>query len=133
MTTIRTHSRLKVFSMLLIFALFPIAHAGSGEDCSKLLQKRDATDDLKGFLGELMERQTVGDEGLIRLIEGLEEGKLVNPITEVEAWESVGAVTQRETIQRFVDGKQGKIDQKELLDWSRDALKKRKRVRVERT
>ncbi|MCY4645141.1 MAG: hypothetical protein OXB88_11035, partial [Bacteriovoracales bacterium] len=92
---IKTLSHFKVFSMLLIFALFPVAHAGNVEDCSKLLQKRDATDDLKGFLGELMERQTIGDEGLIRLIEGLEEGKLINPITEEEAWESVGAVTQR--------------------------------------
>ncbi|MCY4643037.1 MAG: formylglycine-generating enzyme family protein [Bacteriovoracales bacterium] len=133
MVTTTPHSRFKVFSMLLILALFPVAHAGSAEDCSKLLQKRDATDDLKGFLGELMERQTMGDEGLIRLIEGLEEGKLINPITQEEAWESIGAVTQRKTIQRFMDGEQGKIDQKELLDWSRDALKKRKRVRVERT
>ncbi|MCY4644633.1 MAG: hypothetical protein OXB88_08460 [Bacteriovoracales bacterium] len=73
---IKTHSHFKVFSMLLIFTLFPVAYAGNVGDCSKLLQKRDATDDLKGFLGISMERQVIGDEGLMRLIEGLEGEKL---------------------------------------------------------
>jgi len=74
--TIKTHLKMKVFLMLLIFGLFALAHAGNVEDCSKLLQKRDATDDLKGFLGISMERQVIGDEGLMRLIEGLEGEKL---------------------------------------------------------
>ncbi|MCY4644344.1 MAG: formylglycine-generating enzyme family protein, partial [Bacteriovoracales bacterium] len=129
---------MKGLLLLSIFGLMGmVSSAWSAKDCTELLRredgtKRDATDDLKGFLSELMERQTVGDEGLIRLIEGLEQGELVNPITEVEAGVSVRAVTHRKTLQRYVDGKEGGIDRKDLLKWSKDALKKRKRVRVER-
>ncbi|MCY4645100.1 MAG: formylglycine-generating enzyme family protein [Bacteriovoracales bacterium] len=125
--------------MLLIFGLFAMASAAwSAGDCSKLLQQgdgteRDATDNLKSFLGTLMERQVIGDEGPTRLIEGLKGGKLINPITEEETGVSRIALVHRKTIQRFVDGKEGRIDQKDLLDWARETLKKRKRVRVERT
>ncbi|MCY4643016.1 MAG: formylglycine-generating enzyme family protein [Bacteriovoracales bacterium] len=126
-------AHLKNLSMLLIFGLLAMGNARRAEDCSKLLKHRDGTDRLKNFLGTLMERQVIGDEGLSRLTQGLESGELVNPITEAESEVSIRAVTHRKTLQRYVDGKEGEIDQKELLAWSKDALKKRKRVRVERT
>ncbi|MCY4644340.1 MAG: SUMF1/EgtB/PvdO family nonheme iron enzyme, partial [Bacteriovoracales bacterium] len=132
-------AHLKNLSMLLIFVLLAmISAAWSAEDCSQLLRqkdgaKRDATDGLKSYLGELMEGQLVGDEGLIRLIEGLERGEFVNPITKQDGDIDRKALIHRGGLQRYLDGREGEIDRKDLLKWSKDALKKRKRVRVERT
>ena len=109
-----------------------VSTARSAEDCFKLLEHRDGTDNLKSFLSTLVERQVIGGEGIARLTHGLEKGEFINPITEEESWVDRIAQIHRKTIQRYVDGKEGKIDQKDLLAWSKDALKKRKRVRVER-
>ena len=118
--------------IVLMLSLIPVPSLAAPKDCDDLLRRASATDNLKSYLAELMEGQIVGDEGLILLIRGLEQGELINPITEAQTEVSVRAVPHRKTLQRYVDGKEGQIDQKELLTWSKEALKKRKRVRVER-
>ncbi|MCY4645142.1 MAG: formylglycine-generating enzyme family protein [Bacteriovoracales bacterium] len=123
-------------AFLLGLSSISLSMATAPKECRKLLegrgQGRGAMGDFKSYLGQLMENQVVGDKGLARLIGGLARGKFINPITEKE--ESVNHIAQhhRGMIQRFVDGKEGGIDQKELLEWLKGVQKKKERARVER-
>ena len=82
------------------------------------------------YLGELLEHQIIGDAELIRFLEGLEKGELVNPITKEKAMVSTAAFIQQEGIQEYLD--LAELNKKELLRWSKESLKEKKRVRVKR-
>ena len=55
---------------------------------------------------------------------------MINPISEQKAMESLAGTIQREGIEDFLD--RGHLNQKELLRWSKESLKEKKRVRVQR-
>ena len=42
-------------------------------------------DKYLGYLGELLEQKQVGDEHLLRMIAGAEQGQIINPVTKPEA------------------------------------------------
>ena len=90
----------------------------------------DGTRDLESYLGLLLERQIIEESKLVRFKEGLEEGKLVNPISAEEAWLSVAFRIHHDKIQRYLD--ETSLDKKELLDWSNAFLEEWARVRVRR-
>ena len=46
---------------------------------------KEGTKNFQSYIGELLEKQIIGDPQLIRFIENLEEGELINPISQGEA------------------------------------------------
>ena len=126
----------EVLFMTVVSALLGTAHAS--HECEKLLSSPQGeaeildkeTEGLKAYLGTLREHQIIGSIELLRFIEGLEKGELINPISEEKAMESLAGTIQREGIEDFLD--LGQLNQKELLRWSKESLKEQKRVRVQR-
>ena len=122
--------------MMFLFVFLGVAHGGNG--CEALLSsssleesREETTQGLMAYLGTLLEHQIIGDVELVRFIEGLEKGELINPISEEKAMESMVALIHRQGIQEeYLD--LGQFNQKELLRWSKESLKEKKRVRVQR-
>ena len=90
----------------------------------------EQTKDFESYIGALLEHQIIGDPQLIRFIESLEKGKLINPISEEEARMSTASLIQRGGLQQHLD--KASLTQKELLNWASATLEKRARVRVRR-
>ena len=126
----------KVLFMTVVSALLGTAYAS--HECENLLSFSpqeteildEETEGLKAYLGTLIEHQIIGNIELLRFIEGLEKGEWINPISEQKAMESLAGTIQREGIEDFLD--LGHLNQKELLRWSKESLKEKKRVRVQR-
>ena len=122
--------------MMFLFVFLGAVHGGDG--CEALLSsssvdeaRDEETQGLMAYLGTLIEHQTIGDVELLRFIEGLEKGELLNPISEEKAMESLAGTIHRQGIQEeYLD--LGHLNQKELLRWSKESLKEKKRVRVQR-
>ena len=91
---------------------------------------KEGTKNFQSYIGELLEKQIIGEPQLIQFIENLEKGELINPISEGEARVSTPLLIQRKGLQKYLD--KSSLNQKELLIWSRAALEKRARVRVSR-
>ena len=90
----------------------------------------ELTKGFQSYIGELLDKRIIGDSELIRFIEHLEKGELINPISEDEARVSTPLLVQRRGLQNYLDN--SSLNQKELLAWSRATLEKRARVRVKR-
>ena len=126
----------KVLFATIALTLLGIAHAS--HQCEKFLSSSPReteildkeTEGLMAYLGQLLEHQIIGDIDLVRFIEGLEKGELVNPITKEKAMVSTAALIQQEGIQEYLD--LAELNKKELLKWSKESLKEKKRVRVKR-
>ena len=126
----------KVLFITVVLSFFGIAHAS--HQCEKFLSSSPReteildkeTEGLMAYLGQLLEHQIIGDAELIRFLEGLEKGELVNPITKEKAMVSTAALIQQEGIQEYLD--LAELNKKELLRWSNESLKEKKRVRVKR-
>ena len=88
------------------------------------------TKDFQSYIGELLEKRIIGDPELIRFIEHLERGELINPISQDEALTSTPLLVQHRGLQQYLE--ETSLDQKELLAWSKVTLEKRARVRVRR-
>ena len=82
------------------------------------------------YLGALLEHQIIGDAEFVRFIKGLEKGKLINLIPEEKAMVSSAALIQQEGIQEYLD--LGDLNKKELLEWSKESVREKKRVWVKR-
>ena len=91
---------------------------------------KEGTKNFQSYIGELLEKQIIGDPQLIRFIEHLEKGELINPISKDEALMSTALHIQHRGLQQYLD--KSSLNQKEILDWSRATLEKRARVRVSR-
>ena len=126
----------KVLFITVVLSFFGIAHAS--HQCEKFLSSSPGeteildkeTEGLMAYLGQLLEHQIIGDIDLVRFIEGLEKGELVNPITKEKAMVSTAALIQQEGIQEYLD--LAELNKKELLRWSKENLREKKRVRVKR-
>ena len=115
----------------LLWGFLGIAYGN--DRCEELLSSSSVeteTEGLMGYLGALLEHQIIGDAELVRFIEGLEKGKLVNPIAEEKAMVSSAALIQQGGIQEYLD--LGDLNKKELLEWSKESLREKKRVWVKR-
>ena len=84
---------------------------------------KEGTKNFQSYIGELLEQQIIGDSELIRFIEHLEKGELINPISQEEALTSTPLLVQRRGLQRYLD--ESSLNQKELLDWSKTTLEKK--------
>ena len=126
----------KVLFTTIALTLLGVAHADN--QCEKFLTSSPMetetldkeTEGLMAYLGQLLEHQIIGDIELVRFIEGLEKGELVNPIGEAEAMVSTAALIQQGGIQEYFD--LAELNKKALLRWSKESLKEKKRVRVKR-
>ena len=115
----------------LLWGFLGIAYGN--DRCEELLSSSSVeteTEGLMAYLGALLEHQIIGDAELVRFIEGLEKGKLINPISEEKAMVSSAALIQQEGIQEYLD--LGDLNKKELLEWSKESLREKKRVWVKR-
>ncbi|OGQ14993.1 MAG: hypothetical protein A3B70_04300 [Deltaproteobacteria bacterium RIFCSPHIGHO2_02_FULL_40_11] len=81
------------------------------------------------YLSRLLDARLIGDEHLVRFSEGLEDGKVVNPISEVEATDFKLSV-QRSGLEYLIQS--GGFDSDVLLYWAREKLFERGVVRVQR-
>ena len=90
----------------------------------------EQTKDFESYIGELLENRIIGNPQLIRFIEHLEKGELINPISEEKARTSTASLIQYRGLQQHLD--KASLNQKELLDWARATLAKRARVQVKR-
>ena len=126
----------KVLFATIALTLLGVAHADN--QCEKFLTSSPMetetldkeTEDLMAYLGTLLEHQIIGNTELVRFIEALEKGELVNPIAEEKAMVSTAALIHQEGIQEYLD--LAELNKKELLKWSKESLKEKKRVRVKR-
>ena len=126
----------KVLFATIALTLLGVAHAD--HQCEKLLTSSPMetetldkeTEDLMAYLGTLLEHQIIGNTELVRFIEALEKGELVNPIAEEKAMVSTAALIHQEGIQEYLD--LAELNKKELLKWSKESLKEKKHVRVKR-
>ena len=126
----------KVLFATIALTLLGVAHADN--QCEKFLTSSPMetetldkeTEDLMAYLGALLEHQIIGNTELVRFIEALEKGELVNPIAEEKAMLSTAALIHQEGIQEYLD--LAELNKKELLKWSKESLKEKKRVRVKR-
>ena len=91
---------------------------------------KEGTKNFQSYIGELLEKRIIEEPQLIRFIEHLEKGELINPISESEALTSTPLLVQRRGLQEYLD--KSSLNQKELLAWSRAALATRARVRMSR-
>ena len=115
----------------LLWGFWGIAYGN--DRCEELLSSSSVeteTEGLMAYLGALLEHQIIGDAELVRFIKGLEKGKLINPISEEKAMVSSAALIQQEGIQEYLD--LGDLNKKELLEWSKESLREKKRVWVKR-
>ncbi len=90
----------------------------------------DETKDFMAYLGMLLVHQVIGKTELLRLIEGLERGELLNPIVEEKAETGIASQIQRGGIQGYLD--RGRINHEKLLEFAKKTLKEKERVRVKR-
>ena len=126
----------KVLFATIALTLLGVAHADN--QCEKFLTSSPMetetldkeTEGLMAYLGTLLEHQIIGNTELVRFIEALEKGELVNPIAEEKAMVSTAALIHQEGIQEYLD--LAELNKKELLKWSKESLKEKKRVRVKR-
>ena len=115
----------------LLWGFMGIAYGN--DQCEELLSSSSVereTEGLMAYLGALLEHQIIGGAELVRFIKGLEKGKLINPISEEKAMVSSAALIQQEGIQEYLD--LGDLNKKELLEWSKESLREKKRVWVKR-
>ena len=115
----------------LLWGFLGIAYGN--DRCEELLSSSSVeteTEGLMAYLGALLEHQIIGDAELVRFMKGLEKGKLINPISEEKAMVSSAALIQQEGIQEYLD--LGDLNKKELLEWSKESLREKKRVWVKR-
>ncbi|MCY4645046.1 MAG: formylglycine-generating enzyme family protein [Bacteriovoracales bacterium] len=124
--------------MGVLFLMFAYTPKGlAAKDCSKWLEGKagktrkkevnEATTHFKAYVELLIERQVITDKELIRFIEALERGEIVNPISERKARVSRAALIHRKGIQIYID--ETKPNPRELLEWSHRILKEKKIVR----
>ena len=129
--SIRAHLPLLCLSACLSLCAPLFSTPASANKCKDLVSKGvDVTKGLQSYIGELLGKRIIGEPQLIRFIEHLEKGELINPISEDEALTSTALLVQRRGLQQYLD--EASLDQKELLAWSRATLEKRARVRVNR-
>ena len=124
-------SLLITLTSALLWGFLGIAYGN--DRCEELLSSSSVeteTEGLMAYLGALLEHQIIGDAELVRFIKGLEKGKLINPISEEKAMVSSAALIQQEGIQEYLD--LGDLNKKELLEWSKESLREKKRVWVKR-
>ena len=124
-------SLLITLTSALLWGFLGIAYGN--DRCEELLSSSSVeteTEGLMAYLGALLEHQIIGDAELVRFIKGLEKGKLINPISEEKAMVSSAALIHEEGIQEYLD--LGDLNKKELLEWSKESLREKKRVWVKR-
>ena len=145
---------MKLFLTLFI-SLFnsPSFAGGATDNCTDLLSRssfyeevdgpelkaQDGTLGFTGYMGELLEGQVIGDKELIRLIEGLEQGELRNPLFKNEdgyflgiaAGKQSAAEIHHDGLQEYISDT--KLNLEEILVWARENLQEKERVRKRRS
>ena len=87
------------------------------------------TSSLITYLSRLLDETLIGDGHLVRLAEGLEQGQVVNPISEAEAADFRLSV-QRSGLEYLMQS--GGFDPDALLTWAKEKLTERSMVRGQR-
>ena len=89
----------------------------------------DQTSSLITYLSRLLDETLIGDVHLVRFSEGLEQGQVINPISEAEAADFRLSV-QRSGLEYLIQS--GGFDPDALLTWAREKLSERGVVRQQR-
>ena len=139
--------KIKLFIFIFIFGLGLEAHADLCEtllaeprpsgffalraqnDSPSAQNDSDQTSPLITYLSRLLDETLIGDVHLVRFSEGLEQGQIINPISEVEASDFRLSV-QRSGLEYLIQS--GGFDPDMLLTWVREKLSERGVVRQQR-
>ena len=87
--------------------------------------RRNSTNDLIAYLGVLAEHGVIGETELQHFVQGLEEKKLLNPLSQEQAAVSSLHLIHREELESYIDGgvitdpKSWVANRAKLLRWSR--------------
>ena len=81
------------------------------------------TSSLITYLSRLLDETLIGDVHLERLAQRLEQGEVVNPISEQEARANYSLLVQRGGLEHLIQS--DTLDQKTLLSWAREKLSER--------
>jgi formylglycine-generating enzyme required for sulfatase activity len=123
----------EINSLLMALIVFASIPANALDNCNRILggiEKVDGTQGLIAYLGTMIEHQILGDDHLIRLINGLEAGNLENPIANEEASINSGAQIHREEIQEYLSSTN--LNRQLLAEWAKAAIKEKSRIHVRR-
>src|SRR3989338_11033393 len=88
------------------------------------------TASLITYLSRLLDENLIGDAHLVRFVEGLERGEVVNPILEEEAQTNFSLLVQRGGLEQMIQS--DTLDREALSVWAQETLSERGIVRVQR-
>jgi len=122
---------MKIFVVLLL--LTTALNANAAVVCpanAAAMINHDGTDELIGYLTQLLSERVIGDRELNRMILNLKRGILENPILEEDMISSSSLILQREGIEDHI--RASRIDQAKLLTWAEANLKETNQIRGQR-
>ncbi len=90
----------------------------------------DNTKNLISYLQILFEKKAVDDAGLSRFVSNLENGAVINPISNQQADVNGEALIYRDGLAQLLN--QGRFDQEEILTWAKIYLHKRGQAKFKR-
>lgn len=117
-------------TLLLLFSC--AAQAGPCEKRLNFLSGpfKDSTESLISYLNRLIDQQVIGHKELQALLLNLQEGKVVNPLTDDHTQRNSAAMVHRGEIAKQI--RNPSLDLNKLLTWVRKLLEEKDRVRVVR-
>ncbi|OFZ15320.1 MAG: hypothetical protein A2Z20_03505 [Bdellovibrionales bacterium RBG_16_40_8] len=95
------------------------------------LSDQNATNDFIAYLAALLENRVIKEDiEILRFIESLANGKVINPILEEEALINSTSYIHREEINKYIQTTN--LDSKKLLRWAESVVTEKKRVEEKR-
>ncbi|OFZ15319.1 MAG: hypothetical protein A2Z20_03500 [Bdellovibrionales bacterium RBG_16_40_8] len=114
-----------------LFLFGSVAIAQNQQDLCTRLMKVDGTSSLIAYFSMLLENRIIKEDvEVVKFIEGLEKGILINPILEKDTWVSSASYIHHEEIQNYINSTD--INENKILAWAKSILKERLRVQVKR-
>lgn len=97
---------------------------------NQLLTSFSPTDQLIGYLGELLEGHAISEGELARFLDALERGRVTNPIREEDAETETKRLIHFEGLKKIID--RAGFDLARLKEWTRRAIEHNGAVQVKR-
>ena len=110
-----------------LLSIFLSLQVLGGGPCAELLEL-EGTSNAMAYMDELLETQIMGDGELVRFIDGLKGGEVVNPFGPTE---STDALIHRDGLQSLMEREA--LDRDRLLAWAEKKLRERAGVRQRRS
>lgn len=118
-----------------IFLILIFSNVSLASPCANLLttppsRGHGTTADFIIYLERLLEAQIIGDHELQRIVNGLENDVLENPISEIEAQQNSNMLVHRQELEKYI---LLQIDRALIGDWAKRALREKARTQIIRS